>query len=61
MAQVLQQAAGVNISQETSYEMLDYIISLREGIMDAWAGIIAAMKPGGKRELEHQLEEPNED
>lgn len=24
--------------------MYDYIISLREGIMDAWAGIIVAMK-----------------
>ena len=59
VAQVLQQAAGVNISQETSYEMLDYIISLREGIMDAWAGIIAAIKAGGKRESEYQSKEHN--
>lgn len=48
MAQVLQQAANVNVNQETSYEMLDYIISLREGIMDAWDGAIVAMKAGSK-------------
>jgi len=24
--------------------MFDYIVSLREGIMDAWGGIIGAMK-----------------
>lgn len=31
-------------------EMLDYIISLREGIMDAWGGILLAYKgqPQGK-------------
>lgn len=57
VAQVLQQAAGVSISQETSYEMLDYIISLREGIMDAWAGTIAAMKAGGKPALLQQYVE----
>lgn len=50
MAQVLQQAANVNVNQETSYEMLDYIVSLREGIMDAWDGVIVAMKAGNKSE-----------
>lgn len=29
-----------------AFEMLDYIISLREGIMDAWSGIILALKQG---------------
>ncbi|KAK2075143.1 hypothetical protein P8C59_009293 [Phyllachora maydis] len=48
VAQVLQQAATVTASAEGSYEMLDYIISLREGIMDAWGGIIGAMKTSGK-------------
>lgn len=51
MAQVLQQAAGVQASPEGSYEMFDYVVSLREGIMDAWGGIIGAMKSGGKSML----------
>ena len=45
---MLQQAAGVQASPEGSYEMFDYVVSLREGIMDAWGGIIGAMKSGGK-------------
>lgn len=28
--------------------MYDYVISLREGIMDAWGGIIGAMRSSGK-------------
>jgi importin subunit beta-1 len=48
VATVLTQAAGVTLGPEMSYEMLDYIISLREGIMDAWDGAIVAMKTGGK-------------
>ncbi|KAI1365405.1 armadillo-type protein [Xylaria arbuscula] len=48
VAQVLQQAAGVTPSPDGSYEMYDYVISLREGIMDAWGGIIGAMKISGK-------------
>jgi hypothetical protein len=28
--------------------MFDYVVSLREGIMDAWGGIIGAMKVGEK-------------
>lgn len=48
VAQVLQQAATVNAGTETSYEMYDYLISLREGIMDAWGGIIGAMKSSDK-------------
>jgi importin subunit beta-1 len=50
VAQVLQQAAGVQASPDGSYEMFDYVISLREGIMDAWGGIIGAMKADGKSE-----------
>ena len=31
--------------------MLDYIVSLREGIMDAWGGIVMAMRAGGRQQL----------
>lgn len=48
VATVLQQAATVKAGPEGSYEMLDYVVSLREGIMDAWGGIINAMKSSGK-------------
>ena len=44
VAQVLQAAAGVTMGENAAFEMLDYIISLREGIMDAWSGAILAMK-----------------
>ncbi|KAI0204261.1 armadillo-type protein [Astrocystis sublimbata] len=50
VAQVLQQAASVNAAPDGSYEMYDYVISLREGIMDAWGGIIGAMKISNKTE-----------
>ena len=49
VAQVLQQASNVQATPEGSYEMFDYVVSLREGIMDAWSGIIGAMKSSGKR------------
>lgn len=48
VAQVLQQASSVSMTTEGNYEMIDYITSLREGIMDAWDGIIVAMKSSGK-------------
>ncbi|KAH9827423.1 importin subunit beta-1-like [Teratosphaeria destructans] len=53
VAQVLQQAAGISIQSENAgnYEMLDYIVSLREGIMDAWGGIIMALRQGNKQDL----------
>jgi len=50
VAQVLQQAAGINV-QDSSFEMLDYVVSLREGIMDAWGGAIMAMRTGNKTQL----------
>ena len=40
---VLQQAANLQVSSDM-YDMLEYIIQLRESIMDAWSGIIQAMK-----------------
>ena len=51
VAQVLEQASGVTASPDGPYEMFDYVISLREGIMDAWGGIIGAMKSSGKSKL----------
>jgi importin subunit beta-1 len=48
VAQVLEQASTVTASPEGPYELYDYVISLREGIMDAWGGIIGAMKSSGK-------------
>ncbi|KAI0886237.1 ARM repeat-containing protein [Annulohypoxylon maeteangense] len=50
VAQVLQQAATVTAAPDGSYELYDYVISLREGIMDAWGGIIGAMKISGKNQ-----------
>ena len=49
VGQVLQQAAGISTAGENvgSFEMLDYIVSLREGIVDAWSGIINALRAGG--------------
>lgn len=32
------------MTENGAYDMLDYIITLREGIMDAWSGIILALK-----------------
>ena len=48
VAQVLLQASTVSLNTENSFEMMDYVTSLREGIMDAWDGAIVAMKAGGK-------------
>ena len=44
VAQVLQQASTVTTSADITLETLDYIISLREGIMDAWGGILLSYK-----------------
>ncbi|POR34211.1 Importin subunit beta-1 [Tolypocladium paradoxum] len=54
VAQVLEQASTVTATPEGPYEMFDYVISLREGIMDAWGGIIGAMKASGKTQVLQQ-------
>ena|SRR5687767_10875546 len=51
VAQVLEQASTVQAGADGPYEMYDYVISLREGIMDAWGGIIGAMKTSDKSML----------
>ncbi|KAF5017430.1 hypothetical protein F66182_10643, partial [Fusarium sp. NRRL 66182] len=54
VAQVLEQASTVTASPEGPYEMFDYVVSLREGIMDAWGGIIGAMKASQKTQALQQ-------
>ena len=50
VAQVLQQAATVMAaSAGGSSDMSLYVLSLREGIMDAWGGIVNAMRSSEKR------------
>ncbi|KAF3926976.1 Transportin-2 [Dactylellina cionopaga] len=49
--QVLQQASFIQITPDSSIDMLDYVLSLREGIMDAYDGVIIAMKSSGKAPL----------
>jgi importin subunit beta-1 len=44
VAQVLHQAANVSVSHDVSFDMLDYIVSLRQGIADAWGGIVLGFK-----------------
>ncbi|KAG6021566.1 hypothetical protein E4U41_002457 [Claviceps citrina] len=54
VATVLEQAATVVASPDGPIEMIDYVISLREGIMDAWGGIIGAMKASNKVQVLQQ-------
>ena len=49
---MLQHASTVTTSPEDPYEQFDYVVSLREGIMDAWGGIIGAMKTSGKSKFD---------
>jgi len=52
VAQVLQQAATISTQDSSpNFEMMDYIVSLREGIMDAWSGIVMALRGSGKQQL----------
>ncbi|KAM4065329.1 HEAT-like repeat domain-containing protein [Hirsutella rhossiliensis] len=55
VAQVLEQASTVTATPDGPYEMFDYVVSLREGIMDAWGGIIGAMKASGKTQTLQQF------
>ncbi|KAH8699047.1 importin beta-1 subunit [Talaromyces proteolyticus] len=44
VAQVLQQASSVTLANDVDTDTVQYVISLREGIMDAWGGILLAYK-----------------
>jgi len=50
---LLQQAAnlGTNSRDQGSYEMLDYVDSLNESILEAYSGIILGLKGAGKAAL----------
>ena len=45
VAQVLNQSSTMTLT-DGAFELFDYFISLREGILDAWDGAILAMKQG---------------
>ncbi|RMZ78405.1 hypothetical protein DV738_g3918, partial [Chaetothyriales sp. CBS 135597] len=44
VATVLEQARTVSASADVSFDLVDYVISLRSGIADAWGGMILAFK-----------------
>ena len=44
VASVLEQARTVSAAGDVSFDLLDYIVSLRSGIADAWGGMILAFK-----------------
>lgn len=44
VAQVLTQASVVSATNDVSFDILDYIVSLREAILAAWGGILLAFK-----------------
>ncbi|KAF2726343.1 ARM repeat-containing protein [Polychaeton citri CBS 116435] len=58
VGQILQQAGTITSGQDTNFEMLDYIVSLREGIMDAWGGVILALRSGNRQALLQPYIEP---
>ncbi|KAI5301178.1 karyopherin beta [Ascosphaera pollenicola] len=43
-AQVLAEASAVSASTDVSFDVLDYIVSIREAILAAWGGILLAYK-----------------
>lgn len=55
VVQVLQQAAQVSLAEDVDVDTINYVESLREGIVDAWSGILLAYKdkPQGKSILQH--------
>ncbi|ORY86291.1 karyopherin Kap95 [Protomyces lactucae-debilis] len=42
--QLLQQASSVTYTPESGYDMIDYVNGLREGIVEAYVGIVQALK-----------------
>jgi importin subunit beta-1 len=58
VAGVLQQANNVSVANDVSFDMLDYIVSLRSGIADAWSGLILAFKgtEKGMDTTEHHMQ-----
>ncbi|KIX94837.1 uncharacterized protein Z520_09527 [Fonsecaea multimorphosa CBS 102226] len=58
VAGVLQQANNVSVANDVSFDMLDYIVSLRSGIADAWSGLILAFKGSEKAPLLQNYVQP---
>jgi importin subunit beta-1 len=58
VAQVLQQASQISLEPGSPFEAHEYVLSLREGIMDAWDGVIIACMSNGKTELLQPFVEP---
>jgi importin subunit beta-1 len=48
--QLLQQASSVSYTAESGYDMIDYVNGLREGIIEAYVGIVQALKGTPKAE-----------
>jgi len=49
--QFLQQASSVTAAPDNAYDMVEYVNQLREGIVEAYVGIVQALKTGGKSEI----------
>ncbi|CAG8581787.1 354_t:CDS:10, partial [Dentiscutata heterogama] len=48
---VLAQASNMRATDGTNYDMIDYVIALREGILEAYVGIVQGLKTGEKADL----------
>lgn len=48
---LLQQASGVTYTPDSGYDMIDYVNGLREGIIEAYVGIVTALKGSPKADL----------
>jgi len=56
-AQAMLQQAGMVQSAPTDYEMLDYVIALREGVCEAYVGIVSGLRASGRVDLLQPLVE----
>ncbi|RGB30737.1 armadillo-type protein [Rhizophagus diaphanus] len=48
---VLAQASTMRTAKDANYDMIDYVMALREGILEAYVGIVQGLKSGEKAEL----------
>ncbi|KAE8217643.1 hypothetical protein CF319_g8317 [Tilletia indica] len=51
VAQGLLAQAGMLQSSPTDYEMLDYVVALREGVCEAYTGIVSGLRGSGRADL----------
>jgi importin subunit beta-1 len=51
VASVLEQARTVSAAPDVAFDLLDYIVSLRSGIADAWGGMVIAFKATPKVQI----------